>query len=399
MNIIKSILQIILILIFSIGNVYSQNQDERIKLDLSSRVDTTNVNVKKIVKLYENYLNSRPDSIYNNPYWNSSEKEQYKDFDFSRLSIFQMGLTSNKLFRYYIPFVMSVEPAGDKYQIRILFSNCAEEPPYVGSKVWCIQKLSVVWENDKWLLENLIVDLTKKWKSEIYGFIEYVYPPNFNFNPNEAERAIRFCQNIVDRFNPSYSEHFKFYITNSVDDIGLLENFDYYFTGITTGKAVKGKILSAKWNEFYPHEFIHQLLPVNKNRGFIIEEGLAVFLGTKENVEEYKKTIEQLAKDIFENNEKINFETVVSGQIKWNGYLTAYPAGAIICEVVYKLKGDAGLKELMNDDTSDYENLLHSLLEISGLNKEKIIESWNNELKKYRKNWDQVSTSSNSSEK
>ena len=379
----KNILQIILILIFSIGNVYSQNQDERIKLNLSSRVDTTNADVKKIVELYENYLNSRPDSIYKNPYWNSSEKKLYGDFDFSRSNIFQMGLSSNKLFLYYIPFVMSVESVGDKYQIRILFSNCAKEPPYIGSKIWCIQKLSAVWENDKWLLENLIVDLTEKWNSEIYGFIEYVYPPNFNFNTSEAERAKQFCQNIVDRFNPSYSERFKFYITNSVDDMGLLENFDYYFTGITTGKTVEGKILSAKGNEFYPHEFTHKLLPMNKKRGFIIEEGLAVFLGTKEDVAEYEQTIEQLAKDIFENNEKINFETVVSGQIKWNGYQTAYPAGAIICEIVYKIKGDTGLKELMNENTSDYDNLIRSLLEITGLNKEKIIESWNDKLKNY----------------
>jgi hypothetical protein len=171
----------------------AQNDAGRINAMLSSRVDTSSNEVKAIIDLYENYLNSRPDSIYNNPYWNEKEKALYKDFDFSRESLFQGGMTPNLLYRVYPPFIMSVELLGEKYQIRILFSSASTDPIYAGSKVWCIQKLNAIKENGSWVLENLIVELTKQWKTSTVGLIEYVYPPGHEFNMKEAKRSASFA--------------------------------------------------------------------------------------------------------------------------------------------------------------------------------------------------------------
>ena len=113
------------------------------------------------------------------------------------------------------------------------------------------------------------------------------------------------------------------YVTSSIDDMGLLENFDYYFVGITYGKAPGNRILTAKGNEYYPHEFIHKLLPENKNRGYVIEEGLAMFLGTKMDPREYKDRISKLAYDLKKNSDKINFKSVVSQEVQFNRYQTA----------------------------------------------------------------------------
>jgi len=365
----------ILISILLSFNLFSQKTENRISLLVSSRVDTSKNDVKDVLKLYENYINSRPDSIYNNPYWNKTEKELYDDFDFSRNSIFQGGIKPIQLFSAYSLFVMSVEPIGEKYQIRVLFSSKSVNVEYAGSKVWCIQKLNAIKEGDKWVLENLIVDLTKKWNNESFGVIDYVYPNSFGFNEKDALKSEKFCKNIIKRFNPTYSKQFKFYITNSIDEMGLLENFDYYFVGITTGKTDRYKILSAKGNEFYPHEFVHKLLPENSKRGSVIEEGLAEFLGSKIEDNNYYELIKKLAQDV-EKNEKINFKTVVSQTIRFNGYQTAYPAGAVICELVYSEKGDNGLLKLMLSDTSDYETILTSIKEITDLTEESIISKW-----------------------
>ncbi len=89
-------------------------------------------------------------------------------------------------------------------------------------------------KNNKWVLENLIVESTNKWNKKNYDFIECIYPPNFNFNKQNAQKSVKFCKDIIKRFNPSYNKQFKFYITNNIDDMGLLENFNYYFVGITT---------------------------------------------------------------------------------------------------------------------------------------------------------------------
>jgi len=367
-------------------NASAQNTDEKIKVSLSARVDTSSTDVKAIINLYENYLNSSPDSIYNNPYWNNKEKELYKDFDFSRESIFQGGITPKQLCQYFPPFIMSVEPIGDKYQIRILFSSNSTNPKSVGSKVWCIQKLNIIKENEKWVLENLIVELSKNWESTKVGRIEYVYPVGHNFNLEEAKLSIPFCNNIINRFNPSYADSFRYYVISSIDDMGLLENFDYYFVGSTKGKAREGMILTAKGNEYYPHEFVHQLLPKNPNRGLVIEEGLATFLGTKQDTAEYANNyLSKLADDLKNNTDKINFKAVVSQEVKFNGYQTAYPAGAAICELVFNKAGDEGLLMLMQANTMDYQKIISAITTITKRSEAEIEKEWIGIILNYNK--------------
>jgi hypothetical protein len=64
---------IFLILISLNVNSYSQT----IIPDISARVDTSKTTIKQVYNLYKNYLNSRPDSIYQNPNWNEKEAKQY----------------------------------------------------------------------------------------------------------------------------------------------------------------------------------------------------------------------------------------------------------------------------------------------------------------------------------
>ncbi|MBW6483671.1 MAG: hypothetical protein K0B10_11505 [Vicingaceae bacterium] len=364
-------------LIFSTlsSSLYSQNSENRIKLLISSRVDTSDKNVREVLTLYENYFNSKPDSIYNNPYWNTHEKELYYDFDFSRASIFQGGMKPEQLAQIYPPFILSVEPIQEKYQVRILFSSSITDEKYVGSKVWCIQKLNAVKQDDKWLLENLIVEITKNWKSETVGFIKYIFPNSLDFNKKRALEAEDFCKEIIKTYHPNYKDSLTFFLTDNIDEMGLLENFDYYFVGMTKGKAGNGKITSASGDAFYPHEFIHALLPENDKRGYIIDEGLAVFLGTKENLDEYNGIIKKLSADL--KAEKINFESVVSQKIRFNGYQTAYPAGAVICEIIYKHKGTDGIKQLIAEDTSNYNNIINTITKITDLQLEEFVAEWN----------------------
>lgn len=374
---------LIIVFLSGVNLILAQQNSDQIELLVSNRVDTSSIDIKSIIQLYENYYKSSPDSIYDNPYWNKQEKQLYRDFDFSRASIFQGGFNANTLFQYFNPFVMSVEPVGEKYQIRVLFSSSTTTPQYAGSKVMCIQKLNAIKENGKWVLENLLVELTAEWNTKRIGIIEYVYPPSHSFDNETAERADKYCDEIIERFNPNYSGSFKYYVTSSIDDMGLLENFDYYFVGITTGKAREGMILTAKGDEFYPHEFIHKLLPDNPTRGYVIEEGLAEYLGTKEDKTEYGNLMNKLATDLKTNSEKINFEATVSQSVRFNGYQTAYPAGAGICELVYELNGDEGLKQLMQSDTKDYSGIINTVCSITKLTESELKTEWNKIMEKY----------------
>lgn len=376
---------IILLAFLSLSELHSQNDEGRIKVQISSRVDTNKVNIKDIINLYENYLNSIPDSIYNNPYWNRQEKKQYKDFDFSRRSMYQSGMNAELLSSIFTPFIMSVEPIGEKYQIRVMFSSLETDPQYVGSKVWCIQKLNAIKENGVWALENLIVELSKKWVTKSYGQVIYIFPPTHNFDIEQAKLSEKFCNDIIRRFNPNYQDSFKYYVTKSVDDMGLLENFDYYFIGITTGKTLENMILTARGEEYFPHEFVHMLLPKNQNRGPVIEEGLAEYLGTKNNADEYNGLLSKLGNDLINNKVEINFKSVISQEVRFNGYQTAYPAGAALCEIIYNKSGDKGLLDLVQGNTSDYESTLSLVMKITGLTYDEVVFEWEKFLKEATK--------------
>jgi len=360
----------------------TQEVEQIIKLQISSRIDTTKKELKEILSLYENYINSKPDSIYNNPYWNEKEKAQYRDFDFSRSNIYN-GINSRQLFRIYTPFVLSVEPKKSKYQIKVLYSNSATKSPYVGSKVWCIHKLNAISEEGNWKLENLIVEKTKKWHTTQMDFIEYVYADEHEFDKIQGEKAVLFCEKIIKKFNPTFNSKFKFYLTNETDEMGELENFDYYFTGITTGKAREGMILSSKGDEFYPHEFIHKLLPDNENRGYVIEEGLATFLGTKEDLKEYLPILKKLAND-FNLKKSFTLENILNNQTVWNGYPSAYPGGALICEVIHEKKGDEGIRKLIKGKTNNYDEILNLTMNILKIEKQEVIRLIEKKMKQYK---------------
>jgi hypothetical protein len=65
-------------------NETALSENSVIQVEIHSRVDTTKNDIKEIATLWTNYLNSEPDRISDNPYWNEEEKLKYKDFDFSR---------------------------------------------------------------------------------------------------------------------------------------------------------------------------------------------------------------------------------------------------------------------------------------------------------------------------
>jgi hypothetical protein len=166
--------------------------------------------------------------------------------------------------------------------------------------------------------------------------------------------------------------------------MGLLENFDYYFVGSTNGKARENMIISSQGNEYYPHEFIHQLIPKNPDRSLVIEEGLATYLGTKMNASEYESAyLRKLAYDLKNNSKKINFESVISQEVRFNGYQTAYPAGAAICELVFNKTGDRGLLLLMQSNTMGYENIISAIMRITNLSREEIVKEWQEVVLKY----------------
>ncbi len=333
-------------------------QQDSLNFVISNRVnfeeDTTR---KEILNLYKNYFNSRPDSLYDNPYWNKKEKEKYVIYDFSQPGIFN-GINFNILKNYFDFYVLSIEKIGkESYSLRaMIISKMGLKNQ--GSSVWCIHKVSAIKEDNEWRLQNNLVQETAQWNSFYTNKINYHFKDTLNYTL--ATKAGHFVDSLRTIFNINNTDTLDYYITKNADELGLLRGFDYFFTGYTTGITGSNYIMSSK-RVFYAHELVHFALKTPEVKSnFMVTEGFAEFLGTKkQNPKRYYNSLNQLLKDILSQNYSI--ANLLAQDVKYNGYNYRYPFGALLCELVYEQKGIEGLKNLLFSNTKEEEHLKKAL--------------------------------------
>ena len=135
---------LIWLLVFLFAANPTIGQQTKIDVAIHSRVDTSKKEIKEVAGPWANYLNSKPDSLYDNPYWNSHEKLKFRRFDFSMEYMYQFP--SSQLLRYYKPTILSIEKEGNNYGIRTIFSADTLPEQYRKSNPWCITKLFAIKE-------------------------------------------------------------------------------------------------------------------------------------------------------------------------------------------------------------------------------------------------------------
>jgi hypothetical protein len=351
----------IFLITFSSGLTFAQKPT--FDLTVHSRVDTSKQEVKEIVTLWANYLSSRPDSIYDNPYWNEAEKKKYSDFDFTRTFIYQFP--SAQLLSYYKPTILSVEKEGANYAIRTLFNAEELEGIYKKSNPWCITKFYAIKENNRWKLKNALPVITANWKRKTIGKITFIYPPEHRFNETLAGKANKFCDSVAMKFQLPDWKPFDFYITKNGDELGKLLGFDFFFTGYTTGIGMnEERVLFGGFDyEWYPHEFVH-LVVNNKKRHGMINEGFATWLGGA-----MEKTFEERAKILAQQlvkNDTVTFDHILNKKWGWQ-FAAYYTTGAIICKLVYDKGGVTAINKLF-DIPPDNSKLIQTICELLIIN-------------------------------
>ena len=250
-------------------------------------------------------------------------------------------------------------------------------------KILTILNLNAIRDNGNWVLENTFHDIVKSWESVNYKYINYVYPKSHSFNQILAQKSIDFCDSIKKVLDIKLNDTFSFYLSDNPDEMGLLFGYEFYYLNYTTGLTTKwlNQIFSAKGNEFYPHEFMHIILKGigNDSRNYLIEEGLACFLG-EFNTPRYKSRISKLSKDYLVNKPTYDLESLVLNKAENNGYQSAYPTGSIIAEIIYESRGYSGIIELCKADTRKSEDILRIIYKITGLNKKGLVKKFREKL-------------------
>lgn len=356
-------------------------KNKKIQVEIHSRADTTKTEIKQIATLWINYLNSEPDKIYDNPYWNEEEKLKYKDFDLSRSLLYQFP--SNQLLRHFKPKILSIEKEGDHYSIRTMYSGDGLESEYRKSDPWAIQKIYAVRENNQWRLKNSLPIVIANWNKKTIGKITFIYSSNHSFSPELAEKANEFCNQVKNEFQFPEWEPFDFYITQSGDELGRLLNFDFFFAGYTTGIGMNEKrmLLSGMGSEYYPHEFIHLIVPKFDRHG-LIEEGFATWKGGQGG-KSFEESAKLLANELFKND-TVTFSDVIYKNWGWQ-YSAFYTTGAIFCNSAYEKGGVELVNELLKIP-NDSEKLIEKLCLIYDIEQKDFDGFWRNETLKFLDN-------------
>ena len=258
----------------------SRAQVSHVGLFVNPDIDTSNTEISSVIHLWKNYLNSTPDSTYDNPYWLGSEKKQYAKFDFLNTGYFSPSLYY--FLRYYRPTVMSIARIDSVFVIRTLFASVADS---VFCRPFCIIKLAAVRDGGHYALCNILPINTRNWQREKVGNITFVFPSTHHFNRILAERMNTFADSIASLWSvPPVAADF--YLADDLSDIMKMRGYDFYVgegynrgTGGVTDIANR-IVFGAGQDEWYPHEFVHLYVnPLFPNAHLYFLEGYASLLG------------------------------------------------------------------------------------------------------------------------
>jgi len=339
--------------------------------DITARVDTSKTAVKEVYHVYKNYLNSKPDSIYKNPFWNEKEAEI-----FLKTKLLKIERSADLIYHYYRssdylsiykPKVIQIDSiASNRYQIKTIFAHNYPEPEYKNSTPAYITKLYAVRNNKGvFKLENVLTHDIKNWKVYNFKFIKYIVHPNCNFDRKEAKKAVEFCNKIAKQFNLKI-EPFTYYVLPNSDEMGKLYNFEYWtsYLGGQTNILTR-EIFTTYSNENYPHEIVHMLFPLPKDNSsfcpMIINEGLATWLAGPGFDETFESSLKETSQK-FQNQKSITLDDIITFKFR-NDYDNSilYITGGVICQFVYEKHGEKGIWKLYNSTNSNFKEVLESL--------------------------------------
>lgn len=368
----KIIILTFAILFFKIG----LSQDYEVEIKNSFWSDTvSNPEIAPIIQLYKNYLESNPDSIYDNPYWNTKEKELYDDFDFSRNSFFrgEGSWTPENLYGHYKPHILKVEKKDSCYLIQSLLYWEDADSLYQLYNPIAITRYYAIKEKDEWKLANALFFDTKDWFLNDTKYIQYHFQNKNLFDDSLAKKAELFCDSLIERFKLDKPAKIHFYIVDGVHEVGQLLGFDHYIWGFAYGKAINNFIISGDFENNCLHELVHQLMPKNENRHWLVDEGVPVWLAGSMG-KTYQELSQSYAEEYLEN-ESASFEWALECPIN------CYPFFAIVIDLIHEQTGDTGIVELMNADTENLTKLYEVIFELTDWTKQVLWEKFDEKIK------------------
>ncbi|HYQ86245.1 MAG TPA: hypothetical protein VES59_03275 [Bacteroidota bacterium] len=323
-----------------------------IRVHINGGIDTANADIAEVIQLWKHYLNSKPDSVYDNPYWLGAEKKRYAGkFDLLNSTYYSPSLYA------YLPYwratIMSVSRIDSGFAIRtvLAFTDSGFSHPE------CITEVGAVKEDGAYKLCNMLPINTRVWKKEKVGSISFIFPNGHEFDRTLALRLNSFVDSLTGLWSIRPFD-VDYYLAENLDILYKALGFDYHIgegnlRGASGSSDARNRIVyGAGQNEYYPHEFVHiYMSPLNLNSHGWFSEGYATLLGGSKGHELswHLKRADQYLRE----HPQLNLDTVLAF---WHmDYYTdpIYVFGGLLCKMADEQGGLPLLKRLMSYGKSD----------------------------------------------
>lgn len=328
--------------------------------------------VDSVLKLWTNYLNSRPDSLYDNPYWSTSEKKRYKQFDAGGRSIYY-NVTGR--IRMWQPHVLSIEPIGEIYEIRTIYMSADTSMPE--QQVWAIQRVESMRENGVWKLRTPVL---KNVTSSVIGNLKFIYLIDHKFDSTTARRTLRLIDSTQRAYQLSKIDTIEFFIGRTRGEMSEYQGISYAL-GTATGFAnsADAQIYTSYGSEWYPHELAHVLFREFDNTIHpILREGIASFIGGgSQRMPSYEQTLHQAREDLGADTGKTLIDIIDNPWVNraTNVY---YATGAWLVQQVLSAGGVRALHSVFGNSKTTSQ--LRVALGAAGLSMDSLEKGWKREF-------------------
>jgi len=364
----------------------------RIELQVNySVINEKGLNEKKILKNWEDYLNSGTYDFYNN--YSLSFWKVDKEFYYPNYYMVTIGKNTNEIknVNKTTPQVIVLYPVSkDTYELKTLFYYYEKIP-----KKLFLDNIYTVYAVIK---DSSFVFLSKpqiyidKWQNNIVGNIRFCYPSEHRFNIILAQKLDSFNTQLASLFKTNPVK-LKYFLCNSSSKARELMGYDFAPEQYVPNQygaycdLANFSIFAGNGTEYYPHEVIHfYTKKFWGNDGFYyhpwINEGIAALFGGSRGLPlewhlvKLKTYLEGHPEEKLDDISKLN--TVPNGEFTTE---FIYAIGGLICKRVYEKKGMEGLFELLKSGNSD-EDFLLMVQKQFGIEKKDFGNFIRNELKK-----------------
>ncbi len=334
-------------------------------------VDTTNSDVRAIVRTVRDYFGLPGAGHVPTPLWTASEQRARPDYDLTARMVFQ-GFPAT------IAGVVSADPGDSEYVVKTLFAQADSNGRNI--RPIALQRLYATRRPDGWELSGALSRLTRDWTTTEAKGIVYHAPPGWQLDRQKVERAGRFMDSASHALRMNRPARIDYYLTWSAEDMYRVLGLDYFVlpSGPGTGRGGKtfphdGIVISGDTDlgEAYLHELTHAIIGAaypDSLQNNLVNEGIATWLGGSRG-RPYTEAVRVLV-EYQRTNPQVQFLDLIAGNVR-AGWGTdeadaLYATGALIADVVYTQNGIWGLKKLLTTrpPNRSVEPVLREMLEI-----------------------------------